>query len=60
MVGDALPVYKTGMLCNIVRVREDTVLFEIAWRGTTEQIDRGYENIDERLRAIGAKIGRIK
>lgn len=25
-----------------------------------EQIDRGYENIDERLRALGAKIERIK
>jgi len=24
-----------------------------------EQIDRGYENIDERLRAIGAKIERV-
>jgi UDP-N-acetylglucosamine 1-carboxyvinyltransferase len=24
-----------------------------------EQIDRGYERIDERLRAIGAKIERI-
>ncbi len=24
-----------------------------------EQIDRGYENIDERLRAIGAKITRL-
>ena len=24
-----------------------------------EQIDRGYENIDERLRAIGARITRI-
>ena len=24
-----------------------------------EQIDRGYENIDERLQAIGAKIKRI-
>ena len=24
-----------------------------------EQIDRGYENIDERLRAIGADIERI-
>jgi UDP-N-acetylglucosamine 1-carboxyvinyltransferase len=23
-----------------------------------EQIDRGYENIDERLRALGAKIQR--
>ena len=25
-----------------------------------EQIDRGYENIDERLRAIGADIRRIE
>jgi len=25
-----------------------------------EQIDRGYENIDERLNAIGAKITRIE
>ncbi len=25
-----------------------------------EQIDRGYENIDERLRSIGAKIERIE
>jgi UDP-N-acetylglucosamine 1-carboxyvinyltransferase len=24
-----------------------------------EQIDRGYENIDQRLRSIGAKIERI-
>ena len=24
-----------------------------------EQIDRGYENIDQRLRSIGAKIKRI-
>jgi len=24
-----------------------------------EQIDRGYQNIDERLRAIGAKITRV-
>ena len=24
-----------------------------------EQIDRGYENIDERLRAVGAKIIRV-
>ena len=24
-----------------------------------EQIDRGYQNIDDRLRAIGAKIERI-
>jgi len=25
-----------------------------------EQIDRGYENIDDRLRAIGAKIERVE
>jgi UDP-N-acetylglucosamine 1-carboxyvinyltransferase len=25
-----------------------------------EQIDRGYQNIDERLNAIGAKIVRVK
>ena len=27
--------------------------------GDVEQIDRGYERIDERLRALGARIERV-
>ncbi len=40
------------------------LIAELSAKGTStiqniEQIDRGYENIDERLRAIGAHIERI-
>jgi UDP-N-acetylglucosamine 1-carboxyvinyltransferase len=30
-----------------------------SWIGNVSEIDRGYERIDERLRALGARIERV-
>ena len=55
----------TTMTSPDIRAGVSLLIAALSARGTSvihniEQIDRGYENIDERLRAIGAKIERIE
>ncbi len=55
----------TTMVSPDIRAGISLVIAALSANGTStihniEQIDRGYENIDERLRAIGAKIERIQ
>ena len=55
----------TTMTSPDIRAGVSLLIAALSAKGTStihniEQIDRGYENIDERLRAIGAKIERIK
>ena len=55
----------TTMTSPDIRAGVSLLIAALSARGTStihniEQIDRGYENIDERLRAIGAKIERLK
>ena len=54
----------TVMTSPDIRAGISLLIAALSAKGTSiihniEQIDRGYENIDERLRAIGAKIERI-
>ena len=54
----------TTMTSPDIRAGVSLLIAALSAKGTStiqniEQIDRGYENIDERLRAIGAKIERI-
>ena len=54
----------TTMTSPDIRAGVSLLIAAMSAKGTStihniEQIDRGYENIDERLRAIGAKIKRI-
>ena len=54
----------TTMTSPDIRAGVSLLIAAMSAQGTSiihniEQIDRGYENIDERLRAIGAKIERI-
>ena len=54
----------TVMTSPDIRAGVSLLIAALSAKGTSiihniEQIDRGYENIDERLRAIGAKIERI-
>ncbi|MFO8147731.1 MAG: UDP-N-acetylglucosamine 1-carboxyvinyltransferase [Gillisia sp.] len=54
----------TTMTSPDIRAGVALLIAALSAKGTStihniEQIDRGYENIDERLRAIGAKIKRI-
>lgn len=54
----------TTMTSPDIRAGISLLIAALSAQGTStihniEQIDRGYENIDERLRAIGAKIERI-
>jgi len=53
------------MVSPDIRAGISLLIAALSAKGTSlihniEQIDRGYENIDERLRAIGAKITRIE
>ncbi|MFT4806630.1 MAG: UDP-N-acetylglucosamine 1-carboxyvinyltransferase [Psychroserpens sp.] len=55
----------TTMTSPDIRAGVSLLIAALSAKGTStihniEQIDRGYENIDERLRAIGAKITRIE
>ncbi|GAA3787357.1 UDP-N-acetylglucosamine 1-carboxyvinyltransferase [Corallibacter vietnamensis] len=55
----------TTMTSPDIRAGVSLLIAALSAKGTStihniEQIDRGYENIDERLRAIGAKIERIE
>ena len=55
----------TTMTSPDIRAGISLLIAALSAQGTStihniEQIDRGYENIDERLRAIGAKIERVK
>ncbi len=55
----------TTMVSPDIRAGVSLLIAALSAQGTStihniEQIDRGYENIDERLRAIGAKIERIQ
>lgn len=55
----------TTMTSPDIRAGVALLIAALSAKGTStihniEQIDRGYENIDNRLRAIGAKIERIK
>ncbi|WP_053970434.1 UDP-N-acetylglucosamine 1-carboxyvinyltransferase [Mangrovimonas sp. ST2L15] len=54
----------TTMTSPDIRAGVSLLIAALSAKGTStihniEQIDRGYENIDERLRAIGAKIERV-
>ncbi len=54
----------TTMVSPDIRAGVSLLIAALSATGTStihniEQIDRGYENIDERLRAIGAKITRV-
>jgi len=54
----------TTMTSPDIRAGVSLLIAALSAKGTStihniEQIDRGYENIDERLRAIGAKIDRM-
>ncbi|WP_159023970.1 UDP-N-acetylglucosamine 1-carboxyvinyltransferase [Formosa sp. L2A11] len=54
----------TTMTSPDIRAGVSLLIAALSAKGTStihniEQIDRGYENIDERLRAIGAKITRL-
>ncbi len=54
----------TTMTSPDIRAGISLLIAALSAKGTStihniEQIDRGYENIDERLRAIGAKITRV-
>lgn len=54
----------TIMTSPDIRAGVSLLIAALSAKGTStihniEQIDRGYENIDERLRAIGAKIDRV-
>ncbi|MFS4415101.1 UDP-N-acetylglucosamine 1-carboxyvinyltransferase [Maribacter sp. 2307ULW6-5] len=54
----------TTMTSPDIRAGVSLLIAALSAKGTStihniEQIDRGYENIDERLRAIGAKIHRV-
>lgn len=55
----------TTMTSPDIRAGVSLLIAALSAKGTSiihniEQIDRGYENIDERLRAIGAKIERVE
>jgi len=55
----------TNMVSPDIRAGISLLIAALSAKGTStihniEQIDRGYENIDERLRAIGAKIIRLE
>ncbi len=55
----------TTMVSPDIRAGISLLIAALSANGTStihniEQIDRGYENIDERLRAIGAKITRVE
>ena len=55
----------TTMVSPDIRAGISLLIAALSAKGTStihniEQIDRGYENIDERLRAIGAKIIRVQ
>ncbi|MFK7833196.1 MAG: UDP-N-acetylglucosamine 1-carboxyvinyltransferase [Winogradskyella sp.] len=55
----------TTMTSPDIRAGVSLLIAALSAKGTStihniEQIDRGYENIDERLRAIGAKIVRVE
>ena len=52
------------MVSPDIRAGVSLLIAALSAKGTStihniEQIDRGYENIDTRLRAIGAKITRV-
>ena len=54
----------TSMSSPDIRAGISLLIAALSAKGTSiinniEQIDRGYENIDQRLRSIGAKIKRI-
>ena len=54
----------TTMVSPDIRAGVSLLIAALSAKGTStihniEQIDRGYENIDTRLRAIGAKITRV-
>ena len=58
------PLRGTTMVSPDIRAGNALLIAALSAEGTSviqniEQIDRGYENIDERLRAIGADIRRI-
>jgi len=59
------PLKSTTMVSPDIRAGISLLIAALSANGTStihniEQIDRGYENIDERLRAIGAKITRLE
>ncbi len=67
VIGDDFnsPLKATTMVSPDIRAGISLLIAALSAEGTStihniEQIDRGYENIDERLRAIGAKITRLE
>ncbi|MGB0789338.1 MAG: UDP-N-acetylglucosamine 1-carboxyvinyltransferase, partial [Marinirhabdus sp.] len=58
------PLRATTMVSPDIRAGISLLIAALSAKGTStihniEQIDRGYENIDERLRKIGARITRV-
>ena len=58
------PLPATTMTSPDIRAGVSLLIAALSAEGTStihniNQIDRGYQNIDERLRAIGAKIQRV-
>ena len=67
VIGDDFksPLKATTMVSPDIRAGISLLIAALSAKGMStihniEQIDRGYENIDERLRAIGAKITRLE
>ena len=59
------PLRGTNLISPDIRAGNALMIAALSAEGTSiihniEQIDRGYENIEERLKGIGAKIERIK
>ena len=59
------PLRGTNLISPDIRAGNALLIAALSAEGTSiihniEQIDRGYENIEERLKGIGAKIERIK
>lgn len=60
-----MPLKATTMVSPDIRAGVSLLIAALSAEGTStihniEQIDRGYENIEERLQAIGAKIKRVR
>lgn len=65
MISGPTPLYGANLTSPDIRAGMAMVIAGLIANGTTEidniyQIDRGYENIENRLKQIGAKIERIK
>jgi len=65
LVQGPTPLFSEKLESPDIRAGMALLLAALAAKGSStirniNQIDRGYENVDEKLRAIGAKIQRVK